>query len=85
MSWLTCAHASSHSSHMGLQTLNPECGVQSPLGWMKGKQYLRLDGKVSSHVRQQHTAKFNEPKSSVQVPTFALDFLKPCTAPFDFW
>jgi len=35
--------------------------------WSKGKQYLRLDGGVSSQIRQQHTRSFNDPTSSVQV------------------
>ena len=41
-------------------------GVQE-FQWSKGKQYLRLDGKVSSQIRQQHTRRFNDPTSSVQV------------------
>lgn len=42
--------------------------IMQRLGWEKGKQYLRLDGKVSAQARQQGTRMFNDPKSSVQVP-----------------
>lgn len=37
------------------------------LKWSKQNQYLRLDGKVSPQIRQQHTQIFNDPNSSVQV------------------
>ncbi|KAL0037316.1 hypothetical protein WJX79_001658 [Trebouxia sp. C0005] len=41
--------------------------LQHKFQWSKNKQYLRLDGKVSSQIRQQHTRLFNDPTSSVQV------------------
>jgi len=43
------------------------CSAVQKFQWSKGKQYLRLDGKLSSHIRQQHTRLFNDPSSSVQV------------------
>jgi len=50
-----------------IASADKSCPVVQKFQWSKGKQYLRLDGKVSSQIRQQHTRLFNDPTSSVQV------------------
>lgn len=42
------------------------CYMQE-FGWAKGKNYLRLDGKLNPKIRQRNNQVFQDPHSSAQV------------------